>query len=213
MRRKFNVTLLTLLVLVSIFATGCPRTRVTGEVGVETSCPAGQRCTTKVSGKVTVTYPRLNEFSQNENHFGIFDLPNQWTAVDVPASEVTVKIRDGNGQFVEQTFSLTRVDSTAIDPVDKDTTPVAYVYTDPTAVNNFFNSNSLMLNFDESEVEMSFRMSVMRAACQTPGGKYPSHIRYQDGSGITYVQTLTFNYTAPENVQSGCDEGELQIEL
>lgn len=209
---KFNAAFLALIVVVSLITTGCPRVRVSGSGTVTVSCPAGQRCTRTVSGTITIT-PRFNEFSQNQNHIGIFDLPNQWIAVDTPVSEVTVKISDGNGQFVEQTFALTRMSSNTITPVDKDTTPIVFVYNDPAAVNNFFNSNTAMLGFTESEVDLRFNISVMRADCQTSSGKYPGHIRYQDGSGITYVQNLSFDYTAAENVQSGCDEGELQIEF
>lgn len=205
------VTSIFLLALV-LAIVGCPRARVQDVSGTVTvNCPPGARCTRTVSGTIRITFP-FSEFSANDEYAGILDLSNEWIPVDTPASSARIKLIDSSGGFVEDEFELVRVEDTTVSAVDKDTTPVVFAYADPSEVDAFFSNNLSFFDNENDIVEMTFLTTIERVQCQTPTGKYPTHLRYLDSNGITFFTTLQFNYTEPENYHQGCDEGSLVIE-
>jgi hypothetical protein len=143
-------------------------------------------------------------------YVGILDLSNAFRPDATQTLQATVKIRDENGQLVEQSFPVTLSQnlSATIDPVDKETTPYAYKFTSPSDVTAFLNANSVMLSDSDTEVSIESGLPIVQENCGTPTGKYINHLRVMDDTGITYVDGFYLVFTAI----NGCTEFEVSVD-
>ncbi len=101
--------------------------------------------------------------------------------------------------------------------MDKNTTPIPFVFSFPSDVQAFVDDAVASANSSNAQqitmtVDLSF--VVTQNNCMLPSGKYGNHIRYMDETGITFISSPKILYTAPETFwRSGgeCNTGQMTI--
>lgn len=196
-----------LILAVAMMGAKCTR-RVNGQV----TCPVGQRCTVTVGGQIEwLTGNSLQgESGDIANRAYILDLANPWQLDSSVTPEATIHV-ETDGATVSQTFSLSLAPQIAqdVDSIDKDTTPQVFVFEDPASVQSFLNT-AANSSSSQPETTTDVTFAVTQTDCNAPSGKYINHVRYQDETGISYVDAVYILYTAPTNIQA-CNEGQITI--
>lgn len=198
-----------LILAVAMMGARCTR-RVTGQV----SCPVGQRCTVTVGGQIEwLTGNNLQGESDDiANRAYILDLAEPWQPDSSLTPQATINIRTDSG-IVSETFSLSLAPEIAqtIESVDKDTIPHVFVFENSASVQSFLNTAAAGSSSSQPETTADVTFAITQTDCTAPSGKYVNHARYRDGTEITYVDTVYINYTAPTNIQAGCNQGQITI--
>jgi hypothetical protein len=209
-REPMNITRQTiffLLILVPlVIAAKC-----TASATVEKNCPPNQRCSTRVSGTVTIERfaPSSNDFYA-QSFAGIFDLATQWE-ID-PNKSPTAKVKIINGSNVaEEEFPLIINGSRPIPPISKETNPIAFEFADTEAAHQFLSQNASLLQDENSSISVTYDLWIREVNCNIQSGKYINHLRVADNNDISYVRSITFSYHRPDNVQNDCEAGDITI--
>lgn len=207
--RVVSGALAIMILAVAVMGFKCTR-RVTGTV----TCPIGQRCTIGISGQIEWR-PGSSLQSESEeiaNRVFILDLAKPWQADSGFTPQGTINVSTDTGQ-VSETFPLSLAPAIAqtIDPVDKDTIPQVFVFDNPTAVRAFVDTSASRSTSPQPVTTTDATFAITQIDCTAPSGKYVNHVRYQDATGISYVNTTYLIYTAPTNPNAGCNQGQISI--
>ena len=181
---------------------------------ITVECPIGHPCTITGHGEVEfLTGDSLSgETDAVANRTYILDLANPWGPDTSSTPQATIYVTTDSG-VVSQTFDLAYdpVKSQTIGSVDKDTAPRAYAFANPTAVEGFLNSAAAASTSQQPETTADFTFGVSQTDCSAPSGKYINHLRYQDGTSITYVDSVDIQYTQSPTAPLVCNQGEVEI--
>lgn len=211
---KSSIVVFTLFILlgaIALVSSGCrcdpPNCRT------ETRCDRNGNCET-VKVRRWLVDPNLQGLSGNPGEYaGVIDLAKAWRPNASGSSTLSIKFTNAAGQQTEQSFALSYDPtlSQTIPPVDKDTIPYAFTINDPGTITGFVNGLAGS-GFSDSDAEITFSIPITQIECSAPSGKYINHTRIKDSSGITYDHDFIINYTAPANINAGCNQGSLVIE-
>lgn len=199
---------LSLLVLIGAGAK-CHRT-----VTITHTCPIGQRCT--ISTKVQVEYltgDSLNGQKEDvANGVYIVDLANPWAPDSSFTPQATFEVMTDSG-IVSQTFDLSYDLSTSqtFSRVDSETTPRAFVFSSPSAVESFLASAAAASSSPQPETVADVTFAVTQTDCAADSGKYINHLRYENGSSLSYFETVYIQYTQSPSAPLVCNQGEIDI--
>lgn len=208
MKQK-SLGLLIMLTVTCLLFSGCPQPKK--KIFTVTCDPINPR---KCEVKVTIEYFAPTSIdSQVFSTVGVYDLANSWQPDLSVSSSAVVRVAKFSGEVIESEFSTILNPSAAnVSQVDSNTTARLYVFEDPGFVKNFV--DQALAGDRNYTIAIELSTPIYQSDCGIPTGSYVNHLRYNDPSGVTYLDSFDFNYSVPENFQGGssCEQATLTIE-